>query len=714
MKNETKWNINLQNKTSNTEPFLVTSNYQQPLLQTLSFSKPSFSPELPYPVSSTTIEPMGNRGDRGDRSNKSRIPTKEEIDKMNKKAKAEMCKSCNTKPVEIQPRPEPGKDRYVDSTNPTNPYSIKIYNKNTYLNGFNCNDGGCDMSGVDIFVNWVNCKGGGCDMSGIDINESESTNIKFNTPNKVYFRDGGSKMFDANKIDLNGVTFGGNVFTKYLNNLNESINSISRGKFDISAGSYFPPDNTKVNYFNKNPFQTRPTVRTNPLSTNHLNTPIGSIEPLANKESEGTNTLNFKSDGDSRKDFLTLWKTKVVPFIIKYNGVALINEGVVYVFNKFFIELFNGNFQTNAYMTVLTNYYIFIGYLICIFVTYNFFYRSIYIFIKKNNSESNDQEENNETTTQGNIISSIVAGIRLIFFPVNFLMTLYEFINDLRKLVLSTNNNVMILYKFIFVALFLLILYLVLYLKIPYYLSEAFLNSLRFGKDEKGKIDIFTHYTMIVISLFGIYVLFNEISKPPDINMPDPRGQAAITVVWLFLLLLGFLFRFIISISITWFTVFVICIIIVFYTLIPPLWLNFGIIHEIDKYFDNTYDINYNSKQDISSETEHIESTELRTFSMVVDFIYKYIFQFGLIGVFIIQIINYSKNIKNEYSLFKAMLLSACCFFIFICFLFFTDKIKKSLSRNIGMFLTVCSVIILITFFYSSIIITIEFFKTLI
>lgn len=696
--NQTKWNINLRKNTeytSNTEPFLVTSNFQQPLLQTLPFLKPSqeMFAGLPYPISTSTIETMGNRSDMG---NRTPIPTKEEIAKMNAKVN-----NCNKKPVAVKPTTLPGQHNYID---PSGSYSLKIYETDTYLNGFKCNDGGCDISGIDIFVNWVNCKGGGCDMSGIDINESDSANIKVNTPKKVYFRDGGSSMIDANKMDLKDVTFGGNTLTNYIFNLKK--NSVPQGKFDISSGSYFQTDNTKVNYFEKNPFVMPVTVRTNPLTHPTMNTPI--VEGLQNTDSEGTNKLDIKSDGDSKKDFITWWKKTAVPNIIKYNGVALINEGLIYVFNKCFIEIFDGNFQANAYTTVLINYYIFIGYFICIFITYNLFYRFFF------NSSQIKSKDDDEEPTKITVLSSIFDLLKKIFFPLAFLSLLNKFITEtpliLTNTLSKTGLNKILLDKIIFIVLFILTIYVVLYLNLPYYLATAFLNSLRFGKDEFGKVDIFTHYTMISISGFGIFTTFYNFHQP-DIDVNDIKTETVFTILYFLATMLGLLIKLIISISLTWVTVFIMSCIIVFFTVIPRY--GFGIIHELNCFFDETYKVNY-TPSDNTDDKSFDESSESRAFTKIINFIYNYIFEFGLIILLIFQSIKYGKIINNEYSYFKAMLLSACYFFIIICFLFCSDRIKKGCSLYIGAFLSICAIIVACIFMSSFIYILYKFIIDLI
>jgi len=687
---QTKWNINLRNKKesiNSTEPFVVTSNYHEPLLQTLPFLQ-----SLPFPISSSStttnppiIETLSNRSSMS--SNRSAIPTENEIAKMNTKVN-NVCNSTTT-PTE-KPTPIPGKNNRVDSNGK---YSIVMYNGNTYLNGFNCNEGGCDMSGVDVYINWENCKNGGCSLNDIEI-KSDPTDV--NTQNKVYFRDGKDNLIDAFKLNLKDVTFGNVSLVDYLTRPKPSIDILAGGTVNPlnTAGSvdtsipnkkYFQADTSRPNYFNKNPFDTPPTERSNPFTTKTMNSPIESNEGLTGQEEKGINKIDTKKSGDVKKNFFTWWENTAVPIIIKYNAVALINQALYYIYNKFFIELFGGNFQLSAYITVLFNFYIVIGYMLCIFITYNVYYRFFLRFFKDQPNEKSEKDNSKSEKTSSTFLTGIISALKKTFFAVDFLYSLIDFINQIPIVLVESFERTSItnktLGKAIFVGLFLLILYLVLYLQWPYYLGKAFINSLRYGKDENGEIDIFTHYTMISICLFGIAMTIYNYGYE-TIQDKSTRINDAWSFTYILITIFTIIFKLILSISITWMAVFVLCVNIIYYTVFPiNLFKN---IHDINKCFDKKY-------EPLSLDSNlTVEIKDGSNIALIVDYIYKYIIEIGLIAIFVIQSIKYGKTIDNQYSLFKAMLISVCWFFIFICGLFFFTSVKVGVSRYIDYALILC------------------------
>jgi len=682
---QTKWNINLRNKTESiksTESFVVTSNYQEPLLQTLPFLQ-----SLPFPISSssaTKTPPIIETFSSFDtRRNQSAIPTENEIAKMNTRV-GNVCNSTTT-PTE-KPTPIPGKNRMVDSKGE---YSIVMYNGNTYLNGFNCNEGGCDMSGVDVYINWENCKNGGCSLNDIEI-KSDPTDV--NTQKKVYFRDGNDNLIDAFKLNLKDVTFGNVSLVDYLTRPKHVAGSVD---FSIPDKTYFKADTSKPNYFDKNPFDTPPTKPSNPFTSKTMNSPIESKEGMKGtttdeQDNKGTNELKPVKTGDMKKSFFVWWENTAVPIIVKYNVVALIILALNYIYNKFFIELFGGDFPLSAYYTVLLNFYIVIGYILCIFITYNLYSRFFLNVFKDELTKTkyNTDTENNSST----FFSAIINAIKKTLFAVDFLFMLKDVIKqipiELVNIFKKGSTNIIdnkTLGKAIFVGLFVLVVYVVLYLHWPYYLGEAFINSLRYGNDKNGEIDIFTHYAMISICVFGILTTFYSYGyETMQGGVMPTRINVAWNVVYVLITIFTLIFKLILSISITWVAVFIICSNIIYYTVFPVSF--FKNIHEINEYFDQTYG---------SLPAEPVDSSTSNTASIVVDYIYKYIIVIGLIILLIMQNIKYVKSIDNEYSSFKALLISACWFFIFICGLFFFSSVKIGVSRNIDTALILCSIALL-------------------
>jgi len=678
----TKWNIDLRKKTNisnKKEPFLVTSNFQQPLLQTLPSSTSLFSTleNIIYPVKSTSIESM---------SNSTSIPTYAKI--------LELTKGDFKNPNSGEPGIYPGQNNYIDSNGV---YYISVYNGNTYLNGFNCNNDGCDMSGVSIYVNGNDCKKEECDISKIDIT-TESGNTKVNTPNSIIIEDGYNK-FDASTINLKGVTFGGKTLVEYLKsqtsnsmlggnkplNLPALLPTNSKKSFDIITQSYYTPANPKTNNNDSiiNLFDATSTIRSNPFTSNTMNTPVGnSEEGMTDSKTEGIVKLNTDGSNPKQvfKNFISWWKYTLAPYISKNNPIALVNSTLVYFFNKF-IQLFGGNYPVIQYFIILFYYYIFIGYLICIFVTYNLFYS--FFFKQKVNIPS--ESENSNENVKMNFFIKMLNAILLKIPPLGFVYGLRNIINQipdfliilLKWMKLDSQDS----YKLIFILIFVFSFYFILRLSIIFY--TAFCNSLRFGNDDSGNTDSFTNNMTIFLV---IYIIFTTIYYYNDSSLPPYTLYSPVCVIATIFFLVV---KIIVSTSLVWITVFLMCLYIFFVTIIPIQ--GFTIIDEVNRFFNelNTYTNCENS-------TNCNEPTFFsKIIKFIIDFIYKNIFQIGLIVIFSFQLINHCYYIENEYVNFKSILIIICLLFIIlgIVLIFFT-QLQSLFSHVMVFFLNLMYIII--------------------
>jgi hypothetical protein len=244
----------------------------------------------------------------------------------------------------------------TNAVGPDGIYSITKYKNDTYLNGYNCSVNRCDMGGVDI---------SGSDPDGV------------NKPGLLYFRNGGDIMIDASTLDLRKVTFNGKSLRDHLANYPKSggitdsippMPSLSYNLEDINIESNIPPANSsnKLNLTQTNPFNTVPTVRTNPYNSDTtMNTPV--TENLSNgTESggvipsiQGTNnfdTSNFDMN-TSYNNIIQFWTNHIANNIIQYNPISIFQINTKCVYDNLFINLFNGNFQLNAYEFVYINYW---------------------------------------------------------------------------------------------------------------------------------------------------------------------------------------------------------------------------------------------------------------------------------------------------------------------------------------------------------------------
>ena len=388
MNNDTKWNIKFNNKSekssiSNVElhkqtesPYL---NFQQPLLKTI----------FPFPESSTNIEKF----EQQDRSIES-FTILSMIDDLTRSYPRENLQDAKNKvsyiSSELKNMDSSERSALLIKTiakfngNFVEPsygipiqfeknkvgsdgtYSITKYNNNTYLNGYNCNTDGCDMKGIDI---------SGSDPNGI------------NTPNLLYFRNGGRSMIDVSTLDLSGVTFGGNTLTKHLKGEPKSSDHmgsippappLSYTMEDIKTNSKLPSANSsdKLNLTQTNPFITPPTTRTNPYtSPTTMNTPT--TESLSNNTNENTPSFQGTNSFDASKidvnasynNIINFWTNNIANNIIQYNPIAISQSNLNWIYNNLFINLFNGNYQLSAYNYIFLNYYIFIFLILCILIT---------------------------------------------------------------------------------------------------------------------------------------------------------------------------------------------------------------------------------------------------------------------------------------------------------------------------------------------------------
>jgi len=738
-KKTTKWNINLRKKTetiNKKEPFLISSTFQQPLLQELPSSTQNTNNPL-NTTSSISIENFnfGSIGNAFPPNNfnvdsisnafkPNELTPHNIFNDSNQKSSYEKILKENhgnfTKIENAEPDTYPGQHNNVDSSGF---YSLMVYNGNTYLNGFNCNNEGCDMSGVDIYVNWINCKSGDCDMSKVDITD-DLNNTSVNTPGLVYFRNGGDTMIDASTMNLKGVTFGGKSLTNYLkskknNNLTTTYNNstikgekslnlptlttpINSKSFDITTQSYYTPANSKPNNNDSivNLFDAPSTVRTNPFTSNTMNIKVGdSEEGMTNSNTEGVVKLNINGSNPKQtfKNFISWWKYTFAPFIREYNPIALINVTIIFFFNVF-IELFKGNYQVSSYISILIYYYIFIGYLICIFITYNLFYS----FFLKEKPSSDKVNLNNTEPGNLNFFLSLSNTILSNIPPLGFVFGLRYIINQipdfliiaLKWMKLDTQDS----YKIIFIFLFLFSFYFIIRLSIMFY--YAFCNSFRFGNDDSGNTDTFTNNITIFLV---IYIIFTTIYYYNTYSNGTPIPPIIIyTIPYFIFIILFLIIKIIISISLVWITVFLLCIYVFFVTIVPVQ--GFTIIHDVHNFFNtlNTTSNCENDNNDNNDNNCNKSSLFSKIIKFVINFIYKNIFQIGLILIFTFQLIDHCYSINNEYINFKSMLIIICLLFIFlgIVLILFTKLQELALnvmvmSLNISFYIIIPIIIII-------------------
>jgi len=636
---KTIWNIDFSNKQNNlkkeSEPFIVLSNFQEPLLKELKIN-PTYN----------TVETFDSTNSYDDDA-----PYQTLIQQTN----------GNVVNSRGEPITFPGQKNSVDSTGS---YSLISYNGNTYLNGYNCNDVGCDFNGVDI---------------------------KINDNGSVYFRNGGDIMIDASTLNLSNIVFNGVPINDYL----------LKKKLTLKTG-------TKEGSSQPDPLKTVETTRNNPFTSDTLTTPVtssnGATTTTQTSPKLGTNTMDLKGEDPSQnyEDFVTWWKDNMVPAIYNYNPIQLIYSELVSIYNLF-IDSFGGDYPVNSYDSIFKNYLVFFYLIISISITYNLFY---VLFYKENYERTAFLYIEWIFKIPGiqTLFGFVFGPLELFYSFIHKLMPNYvlEFFKRLENMNVILNNDS---YKIIFVILYLFSICFVLFFMVPLY--NCFFNSIRFGYDENGNQDTVCNYLIAIIVVYGIYLTIKK-------NFTKGIIPPVITIGSIVFIFLYFLILVLLSISIVWISELIICIIIICMTVFPwyIVYGGFDVINKINEYCDSGITIADREANDIayqiidnfnktvvektggfsggnggdggdgqtnSQDTCQIQQKNHYLRDAII-FFYKYMFEIIFMVYFIYQICTNTYIIDNNYIYFKAGLYIGCIFCILVLlmvvYLRFFEKMK--------------------------------------